>query len=217
MKHLKKFNESVSESTFEDIFVDLIHQDLKLNIRPSYFSESNRPNLFVSNNYKRTGYIIELSKEINGFNIEDVDNITDPLQECIDRLSEYGVVIMQALSFTNKVFIKYFLIEDNEEETSDKEGFYEFTGMFKNKWRTSNNVTTRALSVTYNKEGIIFSPTNDNISLKSQLTRLKRYLSEVYRRKFYRIGGPNYSYLYDVELEDDKIVVIFKERVDHTH
>ena len=28
---------------------------------------------------------------------------------------------------------------------------------------------------------------------------------------------PNYSYLYDVELEDDKIVVIFKERVDHTH
>jgi hypothetical protein len=89
--------------------------------------------------------------------------------------------------------------------------------MFKNKWRTSNNVTTRALSVTYNKEGIIFSPTNDNISLKSQLTRLKRYLSEVYRRKFYRMGGPNYSYLYDVELEDDKIVVIFKERVDHTH
>lgn len=40
MKHLKKFNESVSESTFEDIFVDLIHQDLKLNIRPSYFSEN---------------------------------------------------------------------------------------------------------------------------------------------------------------------------------
>jgi hypothetical protein len=233
---LLKFNTFLNESeshtkdedTFKYIFMDLIDNGFDFEFETVFFTETFlRNDGGYSNNadqtHKKPGYVVKLVKRLPedriSVDFNESKKIMDILEECNSRISEYGEHALTQLDFGSDYHvIEYLLLdkESKEEEVNTTAGFDTFVYKIETKWSRANNKLTRSFKLQRTKEGITLSPTDNSIGTKSLLSTVKQFVYEATRRRTYMGGGPNWAYKYDTKLDDNKIHIIFKERIDET-
>lgn len=229
---LLKFNQyyikeshTIDDNEIKDIFIDLTDKGFTLIVKKGFSSYDDEDEYWnfseVANaRIKKPSYDIELrtsedSKE--SIDIEFVKSIVSDLEDCINKLSNYGKCILLALNFDSN-YIKFLLVDNEakEEEVNTTEGFEDFRRKLRNKFSGSYNKITRGFELILTKEGAILKPKDNSINSKQLLTQAKAFIKKSLDRKVHYGGRPNYSFQYDVNLVDDQIHVIFKKRVNDT-
>lgn len=216
---------------FESIFIDLIHLDFKLKVDKVFYSSIDSGySEHADQSHKLPGYLIQLDKISNKFSITDysefktidlglVKDIVDILEECGDRISDYGVNSLKEFRFSDSFFrIEYRLLdsESKEEEVNTSDGFDSFIGLINKKWLQAHNKLTRSFNFERTKEGLILSPIDNTISTKSFFSIAKSFVNGCIRRNYYIGGGPNWKYKYEITQADNKIIIKFIDRTDET-
>ena len=212
------------EETFKYVFIDLIDEGFEMEFEKGFFSDLNSGYSENADQERRkAGYIIKLTKSLsnNGsVDFESAKTTMSLLEDCNSKLGGYGEFSLKDISFDDTHFrIEYRLIdnESEEEEVNASEGFDDFVGIIKGKWRGAYNKLTRSFDLKITKEGITLSPKEEEeVNTRSLLSTAKTFIHKCVDRKYWRGGGPNWTYKYDVELEGDKIHITFKERIDET-
>jgi hypothetical protein len=219
-----RFNESHTKtvSDIEDIFYSLTDRRLELNIDDVYYTRDNEFNYRKEPNvvYKIPGYSINISCGNNIISLEDLDTITEivnELSEIKSRLSDIGPCSIDRISFSDKqVIIKILLVDGyaDEEKPNEIDGFYDFVEKVRNGYNKSYNKVTNNLDYKQIKDGFLLTPKFDDIVAKSLLNDVKRFINRVLEPKVIVAGRPYWRYEYDFKIEDNKISVIYKNRYD---
>jgi hypothetical protein len=236
---ISRFNKFINESTtshtqdydtFMYIFIELVDEGFKLEVKnvfmgDKYFSYADHPD----QEKKIPSYIIELSKNIeegDTIDYEIVKKTIKDLDECNNRLKDYGDLQITELSFVNgRGYSIEYRLKDKEakvEEVNETEGFDTFIHKISSKWDRTHNKLTRSFNFERTKDGIILSPIDPSVNTKSLLSTAKRFIDVNVHPRVFLVGGPNWKYNYDVSLEGGsannfKINIKYKNRVDKTH
>ena len=228
IKSFKLFNEAAThkniEQDFKYIFIDFIDDGCEFKIENKFFDKEGFPNSYINSEHYRIGYDISIGKYADdedgtSIDINYVKKIIESIEECRDRLTEYGEVSIEGISFNHYMKVEFYVIEkDSVGEVSDKDGFYDFVGNIKRKFEQSYNDIKRAFNIeSDNKENIIFKPKNPEFNSKSLLAVVKNFVNNTtFKRnkiQVYRPGG--YSYEYDIKLVNNEIHVQYKGRTHH--
>jgi len=215
------------EETFKDIFIDLVHIGFTIEFEKGFFSDlKGGYSEHATQSFRKPGYVIKLRKSFPedkiSVDFESAKSVMEVLEECSSRISEYGEHTLEEIDFNPTYFrIEYRLLdkESEEEDVNTSDGFDDFISKIDRKWSEAHNKLTRAFKFERTKEGIILSPIDSSITdkqIKSLFTIAKTFIGDSVRRKYYMGGGPNWLFKYDIKLEDRKIHIIFKERIDET-
>lgn len=226
---ISRFDRFLSEShtqtkeTFDYIFTDLTDEGFILSVDNMFFSDDEDYGRSVNadQNHRKPGYKISLSKKIidNKIDLDLAKKTISALEECSGRMSEYGkFTINEIVFYGNEFRVECELIdkESKEAEVNTSDGFDAFISKINRKWSESRNVLTRAFTLERAKDGLALSPKDDSFNSSRLLSTAKTFISNTVRRRAYMGGGPNWIYEYEVNLIDNKIQIIFKERIDET-
>lgn len=220
------FNESHTqdEETFKYVFIDLIDEGFEMELEKGFFADLiSGYSENADQERRKAGYVIKLHKSItssvNGsVDFESAKTTMSLLEECNSKLGGYGEFSLKDIEFDNTHFrIEYRLIdnESKEAEVNTSEGFDDFVSAINSKWREAHNKLTRSFDLKVTKEGITLSPKAEVIT-RTLLSTAKTFIHKCVDRRYWRGGGPNWLYKYDVKMEGDKIHITFKERIDET-
>ena len=226
MNIIKRFNESVNDDLEFDIkyiLIDLIDIGFQYQLSKKFFSSSGESYDDVKPEHRIPGFAIELSLNNTEVTYDLILNATKPLSECIDRLSEYGDVIIRGFSFngsksheSDNAKISLYIIEsDKSEDISDKEGFYDFYELTRRAFTQKyNNKVTRAFDFEQAKEGVLLKA-KDGTNSKEMLADTKRFIRDFLRSKVRYLHRPNWVYKYDIKLVDNDIHVNYLGRTNN--
>lgn len=213
-----KINESVEiedEKFIRDVFLEYTDMEFTLFLENVFFNAGLYRTTSLSDVYNRPGLYIELkNKAKNEVKVDNISNMLSGIDECVDRLSDLGEVVINKFNYNRETIeIQFFLLyTEKQVELSEKEGFYDFHDKIKDMWRTQYNKTTKSFDYHQVKDEIILTP-KDGVDVAKMLpevkTQLKKFFDPWYFNSRRRLS---HEYTYDVKLIDNKIHLIYKER-----
>ena len=213
-----KINESTSEIEDEkfirDVFLEYTDMEFELKLERIFFDKNLFRSDHLSNIYTTPGLYIELRRKVkNEVKVDNISNILNGIDECIDRLSDLGDVFINKFSYNRETInIQLFLLyEEKREEISEKEGFYDFFEIIKKIWRNYDNKMTKSFTYQQGKDEVILLP-KDNVDVNKMITEVKNQLKKFFN-PWYQSWKNRTSkeYTYDVKVVDNKIHIIYKE------
>ena len=213
-----KVNESSvieNESFLKDVFLEFTDDEFELKLKPSFFDRSLSIGEHSSDIYNKSGLIIEIKNKSKEIKIDNISEMLNNLDECVDRLSDLGKVVIHSIKFEREyysLFRIYLIYEDRKVELSTKEGFYDFFEFIRKIWTGYNNKITRSFDYKQGKDEVILTPKSEDLNVNTLLSgvrnQLKRFFDPYYQT--YRTRT-SHEYTYDVKVIDNKIHIIYKE------
>lgn len=221
---IKESSEVEEYSDIVDIFSDMTDNGFKLEVGKSFFTETGMRRDTLDTEFKIPGINISLRKSENVKLTEDLTlNIVNTLGEAIDRLSDFGEVIIKEMNLNYRPssdetsssqfkFEIYILQKEKEVEVSDKQGFYDFMDSLRRNFNRTSNRVTNSFTIEQGKDEAILVP-KEGIDSKQLLSATKSQLKKFFDPWFinWRNRTP-YEYTYDIKLVDNKIHLIYKEK-----
>ena len=222
---IKESSEVEEYNDVRDIFSDMTDIGFKLDVEKSFFNETGRKSDTFNTYFKIPGFMVLLRRKDQVKLTEDLTlNVIGILGEAIDRLSDFGEVIIKEMnlnyvpsgneetSYSQFKFEIYILQKEKELEVSDKAGFYDFMDSLRRNFMRSSNKVTNSFTIEQGKDEAILVP-KEGVDSKQMLSATKSQLKKFFDPWYvsWRNRTP-YEYTYDVKLEDNKIHLIYKQK-----
>lgn len=213
---LNESSEIENEDFIRDVFLDFTDDEFQLTFKNVFFDKGLFNREHVSDIHNQPGLIIEIRrKSKNEIKVDNISEMLNNLDECVDRLSDLGRVVINNMKFerdSNYFLSLYLIYEDKEVELSTKEGFYDFFEVIKTIWRRYDNKTTRSFDFKQDKDEVILTPKSEDLNVNMLLPEVKKQLKKFFDPWYQAYKNrTSHEYTYDIKVIDNKIHIIYKE------
>lgn len=223
---LKKFKNFILEShskefeEFEDIFIDLIDNRFKLEVNNIYLSDTQQWWNKKHSDHQHTipGYEIIVFKKLNNFgiNYNECSRIMEEIDNCNSHLASIGEFTVHSIKLDGQEYRIVWLLSEKgapEAEVNTKEGFYDFRLILQREFKKAD--TSDSFKIEPTVFGFELLPIHE-VDMKRAINTIKSFVSHALERKYHIVEGPNWEYKWTIEIDGNKILIKYLERIDVT-